>query len=90
MRPVLQARPGGIRDSLRLGASQAAGAAPTLRYGPAGDSAPSAAAQGSWYDRKVPFRTGKHGPKIPPRGVLLGASLSIAIERYQMRYNITG
>ena len=28
------------RDSLRQGASQAAGAAPTLRYGPAGDSAP--------------------------------------------------
>ena len=27
-------------DSLRQGASQAAGAAPTLCYGPAGDSAP--------------------------------------------------
>ncbi len=27
-------------DSLRREASQAAGAAPTLRYGPAGDSAP--------------------------------------------------
>ena len=27
-------------DSLRQGASQAAGAAPTLRYGPAADSAP--------------------------------------------------
>ena len=27
-------------DSLRQGASQAAGAAPTLRYDPAGDSAP--------------------------------------------------
>ena len=40
VRPVLQARPSGIRDSLRQGASQAAGAAPTLRYGPAGDSAP--------------------------------------------------
>ena len=36
----LQARPGGIRDSLRREASQAAGAAPTLRYGPTGDSAP--------------------------------------------------
>ena len=36
----LQARPGGIRDSLRQGAGQAAGAAPTLRYGPAGDRAP--------------------------------------------------
>ena len=37
----LQARPGGIRDSLRREASQAAGAAPTLRYGPAGDTAPA-------------------------------------------------
>ena len=26
----------------------------------------------------------------PPCGVLLGASLSMAIERYQMRYKITG
>ena len=33
-------------DRLRPGASQAASAAPTLRYGPAGDNAPSAAAQG--------------------------------------------
>ena len=29
-------------------------------------------------------------PENPPRGVLLGASPSIAIERYQMRYKITG
>ena len=29
-------------------------------------------------------------PENPPRGVLLGASLSMAIERYQMRYKITG
>ena len=36
----LQSRPGGIRNRLRQGASQAAGAAPTFRYGPAGDSAP--------------------------------------------------
>ena len=62
----LQARPGGIRDSLRREASQAAGAAPTLRYGPAGDSAPPAAAQGGWYGRKGTFRPGKHGPKIHP------------------------
>ena len=49
-------------DSRSRGASQAAGADPTLRYGPAGDSAPSAAAQGGWYDRKVPFRPVPHGP----------------------------
>ena len=60
----LQARPGGIRDSLRQGACQAAGAAPTLCYGPAGDSAPSAAAQGGWYDRKVPFRP-VHTARMP-------------------------
>ena len=29
-------------------------------------------------------------PENPPRGVLLGASPSMAIERYQMRYKITG
>ena len=51
-------------DSLRQGASQAAGAAPTLRYGPAGDS-PSATAQGGWYDRKVPFRP-VHTARNPP------------------------
>ena len=42
-------------DSLRQEASQAAGAAPTLRYGPAGDSAPRLRLSG-WYGRKVPFR----------------------------------
>ena len=52
-------------DSLRPGASQAAGAAPTLRYGPAGDSRPSAAAQGSWYGRKAPFRP-VHTARNPP------------------------
>ena len=43
-------------DSLRQGASQAAGAAPTLRYGPADDSAPFRYGSDGWYDRKVPFR----------------------------------
>ena len=33
----------------------AAGAAPTLRYGPAGDSAPRLRLQGVWYGRKLPF-----------------------------------
>ena len=41
-------------DSLRREASQAAGAAPTLRYGPAGDSAPRLRL-GVLYGRKLPF-----------------------------------
>ena len=56
-------------DSLRQGASQAAGAAPTLRYGPAGDSAPRLRLKASWYDRKVPFRpvhtARTHNPLFP-------------------------
>ena len=35
-------------DSLRQGASQAAGAAPMLRYGPAGDSAPFRYGSDGW------------------------------------------
>ena len=51
----LQARPGGIRDSLRRGASQAAGAAPTLRYGPAGDSAPRLRLKAAGMTERFPF-----------------------------------
>ena len=36
-----------------------------LRYGPAGDSAPRLRLKAAWYDRKVPFRPGKHGPNAP-------------------------
>ena len=43
-------------DSLRREASQAAGAAPTLRYGPAGDSAPRLRLKASGMAEKVPFR----------------------------------
>ena len=65
MRPVLQARPGGIRDSLRREASQAAGAAPTLRYGPTGDSAPRLRLKALvWPKGSLP--AGKRGPKIHP------------------------
>ena len=51
------------RGALRE-ASQAAGAAPTLRYGPAGDSAPRLRL-GVLYDRKVPFRP-VHTARPPP------------------------
>ena len=52
-------------DSLRREASQAAGVAPTLRYGPAGDSAPRLRLKASWYDRKVPFRPEPTTPLFP-------------------------
>ena len=57
----LQARPGGIRDSLRREASQAAGAAPTLRYGPAGDSAPRLRLKAFWYGRRHRITRQKSG-----------------------------
>ena len=42
-------------DSLRREASQAAGAAPTLRYGPAGDSAPRLRLKASGMTERFPF-----------------------------------
>ena len=42
-------------DSLRREASQAAGAAPTLRYGPAGDSAPRLRLKASGMAERFPF-----------------------------------
>ena len=48
-------------DSLRQEASQAASAAPTLRYGPAGDSRPSA--------------TARPPPSLPSR--ILGSVLTV-------------
>ena len=63
VRPVLQARPGGIRDSLRRGASQAADAAPTLRYGPTGDSASRLRLKAAGMTERFPFGPAKHGPK---------------------------
>ena len=52
------------RDSLRKQAGQAAGAAPTLRYGPTGDSA-CPLRLGVYYGRKVPFRP-VHTARMPP------------------------
>ena len=48
-------------DSLRRGASQAAGAAPTLRYGPAGDSAPRLRLRRPGMPERFPF-----GPSTRP------------------------
>ena len=67
MRPVLQARPGGIRDSLRREASQAAGAAPTLRYGPTGDSAPRLRLKAAGMTERFPFGPASTARKSTPR-----------------------
>ena len=48
-------------DSLRREASQAAGVAPTLRYGPAGDSAPRLRLKAAGMTERFPF-----GPNPPP------------------------
>ena len=63
----LQARPGGIRDSLRRGASQAAGAAPTLRYGPTGDSAPRLRLKAAGMTERFPFGPANTARKSTPR-----------------------
>ena len=83
VRTSLQDRPGGIRDSLRQGASQAAGAAPTLRYGPAGDSTPRLRLKAASMTERFPF-----GPASTARMPRFKA-WCYAIERYQMRYKIT-
>ena len=68
-------------DSLRREASQAAGAAPTLRYGPAGDSATRLRL------RRLVWPKGSFRPSTRPECPGLGCD---AIEQYQMRYKITG
>ena len=64
-------------DSLRREASQAAGAAPTLRYGPAGDSAPRLRLKASGMAERFPF-----GPSTRPECSAFGrgAMLSNAIK----------
>ena len=56
-------------DSLRQGASQAAGAAPTLRYGPAGDSAPRLRLKASGMTERFPF-----GPSTRPQPLVWSCS----------------
>ena len=51
----LQDRPGRIINSFRQRASQAAGAAPTLRCGPAGDSAPRLRLKAAGMAERFPF-----------------------------------
>ena len=54
------------RDSLRQGASQAAGAAPTLRYGPAGDSAPRLRLKAAGMTERFPSGPASTARKSPP------------------------
>ena len=70
----LQSRPGGIRDSLRQGASQAAGAAPTLRYGPAGDSAPRLRLKAAGMAERF-LSARPHGPNAPVWGAMLSNAI---------------
>ena len=67
VRPVCKPVPGGIRDSRSRGASQAAGAAPTLRYGPAGDSAPRLRLKASGMTERFPFGPASTARKSTPR-----------------------
>ena len=62
-------------DSLRREASQAAGAAPTLRYGPAGDSAPRLRLKASSMAERF-LSARPHGPNA----LVCGAMLSNAIK----------
>ena len=71
-------------DSLRREASQAASAAPTLCYGPAGDSAPRLRLKAAGMAERFPF-----GPASTARMSRFGPWCD-AIEHYQMRYKLTG
>ena len=65
-------------DSLRRGASQAAGAAPTLRYGPAGDSGPRLRLKAAGMTERFPFgpSTRPECPAKPPYWARYSRSLS--------------
>ena len=71
-------------DSFRREASQAAGAAPTLRYGPAGDSAPRLRLKAAGMTERFPF-----GPSTRPEPLLFflvnSASLQIGLQRSRAR-----
>ena len=71
-------------DSLRQGASQAAGAAPTLRYGPAGDSAPPLRLKALvWPKGSLPALS---GPKTqPPFPLVNSVPLRIGPEQSRAR-----
>ena len=63
-------------DSLRPGASQAAGAAPTLRYGPAGDSAPRLRLKRLVWPKRFPF-----GPSTRPDPPLFPHKQAIPLDQ---------
>ena len=63
-------------DSLRRGASQAAGAAPTLRYGPTGDSAPRLRLKAAGMTERFPF-----GPSARPETPLFPREQYVSPDR---------
>ena len=71
-------------DSLRQGASQAAGAAPTLRYDPAGDSAPRLRLKASSMAERFPFGPSTR-PEPPPFSLVGSASPQIGPQRSRAR-----
>ena len=74
VRQVCKPVPGGISDSLRREASQAAGAAPTLRYGPAGDSALGCGSRRPvWPKGSLSARP--HGPNAPVWGAMISNAI---------------
>ena len=64
------------QDSLRQGATQAAGAAPTLRYSPAGDSAPPLRLKAAGMTERFPF-----GPSTRPEPPLFPREQRISPDR---------
>ena len=91
VRPVLQARPGGIHPEIASAERRVKPPARLLRCATAlRVTAPPGCGSRRLVWPKGSLSARQARPENPPRGVLLGASPSMAIERYQMRYKITG
>ena len=73
-----------VRIAYSRAASQAAGAAPTLRYGPAGDRAPRLRLKASGMAERFPFGPSTRLECLTTRPMGRGAMLP---NRYQMRYS---
>ena len=73
-------------DSLRRGASQAAGAAPTLRYGPTGDSAPRLRLKAAGMTERFPFGpSARPDPPLFPREQYVSPDRPAAVQGAKRR-----